>query len=107
MRRDRLHKALAAQGYSLRETANGWRPLRDSDVQYAERMRKMLAASRQSQAETPVQDAAQNPAQDLATDKTMGRRLFFAMLAIPVACLAAIAFVAKKMVFADGALQQP
>lgn len=101
MRRDRLHKALAAQGYSLRETAGGWRPVRETDMQYAERMRKTLAASRQTAADSPVPAVAPSPVQDDAAAKTRGRRFFAAMLAIPIVCLAAIAFVVKKM-FLDG-----
>jgi hypothetical protein len=106
MRRDRLHKALAAQGYSLRDTANGWRPVRDSDVQYAERMRKMQAASRQAAAGAGVPESMPTVAADGPADKTMARRLFFAMVAIPVVCMAAIAFVAKKTFFDGGHLQK-
>lgn len=106
MRRDRFRKALAAQGFSLRETASGWRPVLDSDAQYAERMRKMLAAVRQTAADEPVPEVAQSPAVDPAAGKTMSRRLFFAMVAIPVACLAAIVFIAKKMVFDGDDLQK-
>ena len=106
MRRDRLQKALKAQGYSLRETANGWRPVRDLDVKYAERLRKMLAASRQSVVVTPVQEAPPAPVQDAAAATTMRRRFFVGMLAIPIACLAAIAYIAKKLVFGGGDLQK-
>ena len=106
MRRERLHKALAAQGYSLRETGNGWRPVRDIDMQYAERMRKMLAASRKTAAETPVPAAASEPVQDSAAAKTMVRRYFAAMLAIPIVCLAAIVLIAKKMLFNGGDFQK-
>jgi len=105
MRRDRLQKSLAAQGYSLRETAGGWRPVRDTDAQYAERMRKMLAASRQAEAAAVVPDTAAGPAPDQTAATNMRRRFFFAMLAIPAVCLAAIAFVAKKMLFEGGGLQ--
>jgi hypothetical protein len=102
MRRDRLQKALAAQGYTLRETANGWRPVRDLDAQYAERMLKMQAALAQSVAAAPIAEIATSPAQDNAAATPTRRRFFLAMLAIPIVCLAAIAFVAKKMVFDGG-----
>ncbi len=106
MRRDRLHRALATQGFSLRETANGWLPVRDSDMQYAVRMRKMLAASRQSAAETPAPAVPSSPVQDSAEAKKMSQRFFAAMLAIPIACLAAIVFIAKKMLFDGDDLQK-
>jgi hypothetical protein len=101
MRRDRLQKTLAAQGYSVRETANGWRPVRDLDTQYVERMRKMQTAYLKSVAEAPVPEATASPVQDSAAVKAMGRKFFVLMLGIPIACLAAMAFVAKKLVFSD------
>ncbi len=99
VRRDRLRKTLAAQGYSLRETATGWRPVRDEDGQYADRMRKMLAAQ-QSAAGTPAAEVASSLAPAQPTAGTASRKLLSVLLfAIPAGCLAAIVLVAKKMVF--------
>ena len=107
MRRDRLRKALAAQGYSLRETANGWHPVRDTDAQYAERMRKMVAAAQRPAAQTPAPETVPSPAPGTTAGNTASRKMFYALLfAIPAVCLAAIAFIAKKMVFDGGGLQK-
>jgi len=107
MRRDRLRKTLGAQGYSIRETANGWRPVRDTDAQYAERMRNMLAAGQRPAAETPAAGVAPGPAPGQATGSTAGRKLLTLLLVvIPAVCLAAIVFVAKKMVFDSDSLQK-
>ena len=101
MRRDRLQKALAAQGYALRETANGWWPVRDTDAQYAERQRKMLELARQTAATAvPALPEEGVAVQDAATPGGAGRPYAFGMLALPVVCLAAIVFVGKKLVFA-------
>ena len=100
VRRDRLRRTLAAQGYSLRETASGWWPVRDSDAQYAERQRKMLDQARQAAASaTPSLPEAPPAAAGNPTAEMAARRYFAGMLAVPVVCLAGIVFVGRKMVF--------
>ncbi len=106
MRRDRLHKTLAAQGYSVRETASGWFPVRDSDALYAERMRKIQTAARESAALAVPTEEVRDTAQDAAMCATMRRRWLAAMIALPVAGLVAIFFVARKMLFGADSFQK-
>ncbi len=106
MRRDRLRKTLSAQGYSLRETANGWRPVRDTDAQYADRMRKMAAALQRPAAEAVVAEATPAVPDPAVGGKLSRNVLSILLFAIPVVCLVAIGFVAKKLVFDRDDLQK-